>query len=174
MKHNAKAGDFACMPLTPSMALVSFVALIASMSLLVLGTENASIAAPHKAAPHKAAPHKAAPHKAAPHKAAPHKASHTQRHHVSGKATIYSDKFNGKRTANGERFRQNQLTAASPYLPIGSKVKVVNKANKKAVTVRINDRQPKGGNRVIDLSKSAAKHLGIKGTGSVDTTVIKK
>ncbi len=93
---------------------------------------------------------------------------------ASGKATIYSDKFNGKKTATGEKFRQDKLTAASPHLPLGSRVKVTNKKTGKSITVKVNDRQPRGGNRVVDLSKAAANKLGIKGTGSVKTQVVGK
>ncbi|HEY9733586.1 MAG TPA: septal ring lytic transglycosylase RlpA family protein [Drouetiella sp.] len=92
----------------------------------------------------------------------------------SGKATIYSDKFNGRKTATGERFRQDQLTAASPHLPLGSKVKVTNKSTGKSVTVKVNDRQASGGNRVVDLSKAAASKIGVKGTGNVETKVVGK
>lgn len=97
---------------------------------------------------------------------------HAQR--ASGKATIYSDKFNGKKTATGEKFRQDKLTAASPHLPLGSRVKVTNKKTGKSITVKVNDRQPRGGNRIVDLSKAAANKLGIKGTGSVKTQVVGK
>lgn len=92
----------------------------------------------------------------------------------TGTATIYSDKFNGRKTATGERFRQDQLTAASPHLPLGSKVKVTNKATGKSAVVKINDRQASGGNRVVDLSKAAASKIGIKGKGDVQTTVVGK
>lgn len=91
-----------------------------------------------------------------------------------GKATIYSDKFNGRKTSTGERFSQGGLTAASPSLPLGSKVRVTNKATGKSVTVRINDRQARGGGRVLDLSKASAKQLGVKGTGHVSTKVLPK
>jgi rare lipoprotein A (peptidoglycan hydrolase) len=95
-------------------------------------------------------------------------------HGGSGKATIYSDKFNGKKTANGERFSQGGMTGASPSLPIGSKVKVTNKATGKSATIKINDKQPRGGGKVVDLSKAAANKLGVKGTANVTTSVVKK
>jgi rare lipoprotein A len=95
-------------------------------------------------------------------------------HGGSGKATIYSDKFNGKKTANGERFSQSGMTGASPSLPIGSKVKVTNKATGKSATIKINDKQPRGGGKVVDLSKAAANKLGVKGTANVTTSVVKK
>lgn len=94
---------------------------------------------------------------------------------MSGKASIYSDKFNGRKTATGERFSQKGLTAASAVLPIGSKVKVTNKKNGSSVVVKVNDKQPKRGGRVLDLSKSAAHHIGVHdGLADVSTKVIKK
>jgi rare lipoprotein A len=94
-------------------------------------------------------------------------------HGGSGKATIYSDKFNGKKTASGERFSQRGMTGASPTLPMGSKVRVTNKASGKSCTVKITDKQPRGGGKVVDLSKAAANKLGVKGTANVTTSVIK-
>lgn len=109
------------------------------------------------------------------------KASNTKASHhggkkksASGTATIYSNKFNGRKTATGEKFHQDKLTAASPHLPLGSKVKVTNEKTGKSVTVKINDKQPAGGNRVVDLSKAAANKLGIKGKGDVKATVVGK
>jgi rare lipoprotein A len=70
-------------------------------------------------------------------------------------ASYYADKFNGKKTASGETFSNNKLTASHKKLPFGSKVKVTNLANKKSVTVIVNDRGPFSGGRDIDLSKKA-------------------
>lgn len=78
----------------------------------------------------------------------------------TGKASWYGKAFHGRRTASGERFDMNKLTAAHPTLPIPSYVKVTNTANGKSVVVRINDRGPFHGGRVIDLSKAAAQKLG--------------
>ena len=79
----------------------------------------------------------------------------------TGKASYYADKFNGRRTANGEIFRQRKKTAASKTLPFGTKVKVKNLSNGKTVKVRINDRGPFVAGRIIDLSKKAAKKIGM-------------
>ncbi|MHB1922850.1 MAG: septal ring lytic transglycosylase RlpA family protein [Chitinophagaceae bacterium] len=76
-----------------------------------------------------------------------------------GRASFYSDYFNGRETANGEIFHQNRLTAASRTLPFGTRVKVVNLSNGCSVRVRINDRGPYVMDRMIDLSKKAAKRL---------------
>lgn len=73
----------------------------------------------------------------------------------SAVASYYADKFNGKKTANGEKFSNSKLTAAHKKLAFGTKVKVTNKANGKSVVVVINDRGPFSGGRDIDLSKKA-------------------
>lgn len=81
-----------------------------------------------------------------------------------GVASWYGPGFHGKRTANGERFNKNALTAAHNTLPLDSKVRVVNIATGKEVTVRINDRGPRYG-RAIDLSEAAARVLGMRHKG---------
>ncbi|ANY19853.1 RlpA-like protein precursor [Tsuneonella dongtanensis] len=92
----------------------------------------------------------------------------------AGVASYYADKFNGRRTASGEAFSNSALTAAHRSLPFGSKVRVTNPANGKSVVVRINDRGPFHGGRVIDLSKSAASQLGIvqRGHGRVELALV--
>ena len=84
-----------------------------------------------------------------------------------GKASYYSDQFHGRRTANGETFNMNKLTAAHPSLPFGTWVRVTNMHNGKDVVVRINDRGPFVKGRIIDLSIHAAKELGIIQSGTV-------
>lgn len=79
----------------------------------------------------------------------------------TGKASYYADKFIGRRTANGEIFRQRKKTAASKTLPFGTRVKVKNLSNGKTVKVRINDRGPFVEGRIIDLSRKAAKKIGM-------------
>lgn len=79
----------------------------------------------------------------------------------TGQASYYADKFNGRRTANGEIFRQYKRTAASKTIPFGTKVKVRNLSNNKTVKVRINDRGPFVKGRIIDLSKRAARKIGM-------------
>ncbi|PSL35521.1 septal ring lytic transglycosylase RlpA family protein [Chitinophaga ginsengisoli] len=83
----------------------------------------------------------------------------------NGKASYYADKFEGRKTASGETYHQGGLTAAHRTLPFGTKVKVLNISNGKSVTVRINDRGPFSQGRVIDLSKKAAKRIGMLTTG---------
>lgn len=72
-----------------------------------------------------------------------------------GIASFYGPGFHGQRTASGERFNTQAMTAAHPSLPFGTKIKVVNQDNGRFVIVRGNDRGPFYGNRVIDLSESA-------------------
>lgn len=83
----------------------------------------------------------------------------------TGKASYYADKFHGRKTASGEIFRQGRLTAAHRTLPFGTKVKVTNIANGRTVKVRINDRGPFAEGRIIDVSKKAARRLGMITTG---------
>ncbi|MVT42454.1 septal ring lytic transglycosylase RlpA family protein [Chitinophaga oryziterrae] len=94
----------------------------------------------------------------------------------NGKASYYADKFEGHRTASGSIFHQNSLTAAHRTLPFGTKVKVTNIANGRSVKVRITDRGPSAEGRVIDLSKKAAKKIGMLSTGVavVEVTYKKK
>ncbi|WP_373522028.1 septal ring lytic transglycosylase RlpA family protein [Aquiflexum sp.] len=83
----------------------------------------------------------------------------------TGKASFYHDKFHGRQTANGEIYRKGKLTAAHKTLPFGTKVKVTNLQNGKKVKVRINDRGPFVGGRIIDLSKKAARRIDILNVG---------
>lgn len=83
----------------------------------------------------------------------------------TGKASFYADKFEGRTTASGEKYKHNKLTAAHKTLPFGTKVKVTNLANNKEVEVTINDRGPYVDGRIIDLSKSAAEALGFINLG---------
>lgn len=82
-------------------------------------------------------------------------------------ASWYGGKFHGRRTASGQRFDQNKLTAASPNLPFGTRVLVKNPKNGRTCTVVINDRGPHARGRGIDLSRAAAQQLGISGVAPV-------
>lgn len=83
----------------------------------------------------------------------------------TGKASFYSDGLSGSKTANGEKYKPAEYTAAHKKLPFGTKVTVTNISNGKSVTVRINDRGPYVSGRIIDLSKVAAKDLGMINAG---------
>jgi rare lipoprotein A (peptidoglycan hydrolase) len=78
-----------------------------------------------------------------------------------GEASYYGKGFHGKKTAGGKKFNQGDRTAAHPTLPLGSEAKVTNLETGKSVEVEINDRGPYAKGRDIDLSKAAAKEIGI-------------
>lgn len=82
-----------------------------------------------------------------------------------GTASFYADKFVGKKTANGDIFSQDKMTAAHNTLPLGTWIRVTNLRNKKSVVVRVNDRLHHRNPRLVDLSKSAAKKLAYTGEG---------
>jgi len=83
-----------------------------------------------------------------------------------GAASWYGRDFHGRRTASGERFDMNALTAAHRTLPLASYVRVTNTKNEKSVIVRINDRGPFHTGRIIDLSRAAAEVLGMQHSGT--------
>jgi rare lipoprotein A len=91
---------------------------------------------------------------------------------VTGKASYYADSFQGKKTANGERYQKGKLTAAHKTLPFGTKVKVTNLKNGRSVKVKINDRGPYAKGRIIDLSKKAAKKIGMIQQGVAEVRVM--
>ncbi len=82
-----------------------------------------------------------------------------------GLASWYGDDFHGRYTANGEIFDMNSISAAHPTMPLPSYARVTNLANHRSIVVRVNDRGPYVGNRVIDLSVRTAKLLGFYGNG---------
>ena len=82
-----------------------------------------------------------------------------------GLASWYGAGFHGSRTADGETFDMNSFTAAHPSLPIPCNVRVTNLANRRSIVVRVNDRGPYTGHRVIDVSARTAKELGFYGRG---------
>lgn len=73
----------------------------------------------------------------------------------AAEVSYYSDKFDGRKTANGDVFRNSKLTAAHRTLPFGTKLRVTNLANGKSVVVEVNDRGPQKKSRELDLSKRA-------------------
>lgn len=85
-----------------------------------------------------------------------------------GKASYYSDKFVGKKTASGDYYSSSELTAAHKSLDFGTKVKVTNLRNNRSVIVVINDRGPFVEGRVIDLSRAAAEQIDMIRDGVVD------
>lgn len=97
-------------------------------------------------------------------------------HSEVGVASWYGPGFHGRQTANGERFDENALTAAHPTLQMPSFVRVTNLDNGKSIILRINDRGPFSGGRIIDVSKAAADQLGFrsKGLAKVRVDVLEK
>ncbi len=93
-----------------------------------------------------------------------------------GQASFYSNKFEGRRTANGETFSQKKLTAACNSLPLGTWIEVTNLRNNKSVVVKTNDRLHPSMKRVVDLSLAAAKKLDFVSSGltRVKVVVLKK
>jgi len=91
--------------------------------------------------------------------------------HQEGVASWYGPGFHGKRTANGEVYDQYELTAAHQTLPLGTRVMVTSLTNGRAVEVRVNDRGPFVGGRVIDLSYAAASVIGMIGPGTMPVRV---
>ena len=129
---------------------------LASLGLLAASVANAQQPAPAAAEPAK--PAAAAP---APAVAAAADAS-------SGTAAWYGRKFAGRKTASGQRFNPNAMTAAHPSLPFGTRVKVTNRSNGRSVVLRVNDRGPTQDDRVGDVSQAAAHRLGMVRPGVVE------
>ncbi len=90
-----------------------------------------------------------------------------------GQASVYSDKFHGKKTASGQTFSQHELTAASKEHELGSRLKVTNKKTGKSTTVTVTDRGPYTKGRIIDLSKSAAQEIDMPHNGVAEVKVEK-
>lgn len=86
-------------------------------------------------------------------------------HRLKGESSYYAEYHHGKLTANGEVFNMYAMTAAHRTLPLCTKVKVTNLRNQKSVLVTINDRGPYAKNRILDLSKGAARKLDMMKSG---------
>ena len=88
-----------------------------------------------------------------------------------GIASYYHDSLHGRKTASGEIYNKNKMSAAHKRLPLGSKVRVTRVQTGKSIVVRINDRGPFVKGRIIDLSRKAAKKLGMIRRGIVPVKV---
>jgi rare lipoprotein A len=88
-----------------------------------------------------------------------------------GTASWYGSEFHGKKTANGEIYNIDDITAAHPTLPLPSLIKITNLHNNKSLTVRVNDRGPFAKNRIIDVSKKTSEILGFKNKGTTKVKV---
>lgn len=91
---------------------------------------------------------------------------HPEGYSAVGTASWYGDAFHGRRTANGEIFDKNSISAAHPTLPLPSYVRVTNLGNGHSIIVRVNDRGPYHGGRVMDVSQRVAEALAFKGQGT--------
>ena len=92
-------------------------------------------------------------------------------YNVVGMASWYGQPFHGRKTASGQIYNMNALTAAHPTLPIGTQVRVTNLTNHKSVVLTVNDRGPFTKGRIIDVSRHAAEHLGFRRAGSARVRV---
>jgi len=97
--------------------------------------------------------------------------SYSQSYTQDGIASYYADKFEGRTTASGEKYKHSKMTAAHKTLPFGTMVRVTNLENSNRVEVKINDRGPYVENRIIDLSKSAAEQLGFINQGLTEVKI---
>lgn len=88
-----------------------------------------------------------------------------------GKASYYHDKYQGRKTANGEKYKKRKLTAAHKTIPFGTKVTVTNLDNGQRVKVRINDRGPFVEGRIIDLSRKAARKIDMIDAGIANVEI---
>lgn len=91
---------------------------------------------------------------------------------VEGFASYYARRFEGRRTTSGQRYNPNKLTAAHQSLPLGTLVRVVNPATKQEVHVTINDRCAPKSFHFIDLSRAAAKKIGLWGKGKIRVVIM--
>ena len=89
----------------------------------------------------------------------------------TAKVSFYANRYNGRITANKERFSNNALTAAHRDLPFGTKLKLTNPANQRSVVVRVNDRGPFVKGRDISVTRRAARELGFTKTGLAEVNM---
>lgn len=103
------------------------------------------------------------------------RASHkARRWYQVGIASWYGTHFQGRTTADGERFDMNRMTCAHPTLPMGTWLRVTNLKNRQSTFVRVNDRGPVTQGRIVDLSAAAARVLGLSGIGRVRLEAVRE
>jgi rare lipoprotein A len=97
-------------------------------------------------------------------------------HVQKGMASFYHDSLHGRKTASGQRYNRNGLSAAHKTLPLGTKIKVTDTRTGRSIVVKVNDRGPFVRGRIIDLSRAAANQLGIvkRGVARVEVKVLSK
>jgi peptidoglycan lytic transglycosylase len=148
----------------PHFRLLCLVALALSAALLVSGCGNRRVVA---RPPVSAAPAPDVPAVVALPSGSDAATEHPGQVFQEGEASWYGAPFHGRRASNGEIYDMNKMTAAHRTLPFGTIVRVINTTNGKSATVRITDRGPFVGNRIIDLSFAAAKEIESIGPGVV-------
>ena len=124
--------------------------------------EAAPVSGPFASVPKDAAAMSEAPAAASKMEAAP----------IEAVAVYYARRYEGRKTSSGQRYNAKLLTAAHPTIPLGTKVKVVNRANEKSVIVTVNDRCRLHDYELIDLSRAAARKLGFLHRGSARVWII--
>ena len=92
-------------------------------------------------------------------------------YNVVGMASWYGRRFHGRKTASGQIYNMNALSAAHPTLPLGTQVRVTNLSNYRSVALTVNDRGPFAKGRIIDVSRHAAEHLGFRRAGTARVRV---
>lgn len=88
-----------------------------------------------------------------------------------GQASYYAARFQGRRTASGERYNHQAMTVAHRTLPFGTVLRVTNERNGRSIVVRVNDRGPHVRGRIVDLSGEAARALGVIASGTAPVTI---
>jgi rare lipoprotein A len=174
MERMANLRKMRYLNLTPAricvLAGVSSIALTALLFSVAAGTVQADVRVPNRVAflPAPGPAAEATPASLAP----PIPARELRGHRLRGVASWYGRVFNGRKTASGERFDMYAMTACSPTLPFGSKVRVVNLMNRRSVVVRINDRGDLvDDRRIIDVSYAAAEKLAMVENGLAPVSV---
>jgi len=155
---NSVSSDRQPLLFSRSAAKFRYVATSAALIAAVLGCTGSAIAGGHD---------KGAPSPRTSNQPRLTAANRIEQWFQTGKASWYGLKFQGHKTATGETYDMNALTCAHRTLPLGSWVRVTNLRNRKTVLVRVNDRGPSFGDRIVDLSYAAAHAVGLGGTGKV-------
>jgi rare lipoprotein A len=146
--------------------------IVSASAALATSFALAQTAAPAAAPTAPVAAPAAAPAPAAP-KAEAKAAAPAGDHAMQGKVAYYGGKFNGRKTASGERFNASAMTMAHKTLPFGTMVRVTNVKTKKSVIVRVNDRGPSTPDRMGDLTRAAAAKVGAIKAGYAEVTLTK-
>jgi rare lipoprotein A len=154
-----------------STLLVSFAAAVATT--VSFAQTAAPAAAPTPAAAPVAAPAPAVAAPVAAPKAEAKPAASAGDHAMTGKVAYYGAKFNGRKTASGERFNAGAMTMAHKSLLFGTMVRVTNVKTKKSAVVRVNDRGPSTPDRIGDLTRAAAVKVGAIKAGFAEVTLTK-